>query len=195
MSKDKTNKKGEFEFKSLAYDETKPRNVADYLKWMSEEETEKHLAEKRLNYDVLIMNILFDNNAGNIVRSANAFGAGEIILYGHKKFDRRASVGSEFYSHFRHLKFVEDLDELFKDYEEIVAIENVEGSVPLETFSWNKNKKTLMIFGQESAGIPDEVLKKCTSTVAIHQRGSVRSLNVAVAAGIVMHDYVRKTEL
>lgn len=195
MTEKKPTKKGQFAFKSLAYDETKPRNVADYLKWMSEEETEKHLAEKRLNFDVLILNILFDNNAGNIVRSANAFGSGEIILYGHKKFDRRASVGSEFYSHFRHLKFVEDLDELFKEYDEIVAIENIEGSVPLETFNWKKDKKTLMIFGQESAGIPDDVLEKCTATVAIHQRGSVRSLNVAVAAGIVMHDYVSKTEL
>lgn len=188
-------KKGKFAFKSLAYSTTKPRNVADYMKWMSEEETEKYLSEKRLNFDVLILNILFDNNAGNIVRSANAFGAGEIILYGHKKFDRRASVGSEFYSHFKHLKFVEDLDELFKQYDDIVAIENVDKSEPLEAFEWDKSKKTLMIFGQESAGIPEEILNKCTHTVAIHQRGSVRSLNVAVAAGIVMHDYVAKTEL
>lgn len=188
----RANKPGSFEFKSLAYDPTKPRNVADYLKWLSDDETKKYLEEQRLNYGILIMNLLFDNNAGNIVRSANAFGASEIILYGHKKFDRRASVGAEFYSHFRHLKFVEDLDGLFKEYDQVVAVENTPEAVPLETYEWDKNKKTLIIFGQESAGIPKEILEKCDAVVSINQRGSVRSLNVAVAAGIVMHDYANK---
>jgi tRNA G18 (ribose-2'-O)-methylase SpoU len=182
-----------FEFKSLSYDPNKPRNVADYLKWLTDEDTKKYLDEKRLNFSVLIMNILFDNNAGNIVRSANAFGAQEIILYGHKKFDRRASVGAEFYSYFRHIKYVDDLDALFKEFEVVVGIENSEEAVPLKSFEWDKNKKTLMIFGQESGGIPKEVLDKCTSVVAIKQRGSVRSLNVAVAAGIIMNDYGEKT--
>lgn len=190
-SSEKKNKKGHFEFKSetLPYDPNKPRNVADYLKWLTDEETKKHLDEQRLNFSVLIMNILFDNNAGNIVRSANAFGAQEIILYGHKKFDRRASVGAEFYSHFRHIKFAEDLDEVFKEYDVIVAAENIPDAVPLSDYSWDKSKKTLIIFGQESAGIPPEVLEKCHAVVAVNQRGSVRSLNVAVAAGIVMNSY------
>lgn len=189
----KNPKKGQFEFNSLVYDPTKPRNVADYLKWLTDDETKKYLEERKLNFSVLILNILFDNNAGNIVRSANAFGASEIILYGHKKFDRRASVGAEFYSHFRHLKFVEDLDELFKEYEVIVAVENTPDAVPLKNFTWD-TKKTLIIFGQESGGIPSEILKKCNAVVAINQRGSVRSLNVAVAAGIVMNSYVEQAE-
>ncbi len=182
-----------FAFKSLSYDTTKPRNVADYMKWLTEDETEKYMSERRLNFSVLIMNILFDNNAGNIVRSANAFGAEEIILYGHKKFDRRASVGAEFYAHFRHIKFVEDLEPLFAQYDHIVAIENTADAVPLKNFTWDGSKKTLMIFGQESAGIPPEILARCTDVVSIEQRGSVRSLNVAVAAGIIMNDYCTKT--
>ncbi len=64
-----------FNFNSLAYDPNKPRNVADYLKWLTDDETKKYLSERRLNFSVLILNVLLDNNAGNIVRSANAFGA------------------------------------------------------------------------------------------------------------------------
>lgn len=186
-------KPGAFAFNNTAFDPNKPRNTVDYMKWLSETETEKYMQERRLNYGVLIMNLLYDNNAGNIVRSANAFGANEIILYGHKKFDRRASVGAEFYSHFRHLKFVDDLPKLFAEYDEVVAIENTPNAVPLQDFQWDKNKKTLMIFGQESSGIPEEILAKCHRVVAINQRGSVRSLNVAVAAGIVINDYCSKT--
>jgi len=182
----------EIKFKSLAFNDTKPRNVADYLRWLSEEETQKYLDEKKLNYGILIMNLLYDNNAGNIVRSANAFGAKEIALYGHRKFDRRASVGAEFYSRFKHLKFVEDIDPFFAEYDVVVAMENTSDATPLKDFAWDKTKKTLMIFGQESSGISEEILKKCHHVVSINQRGSVRSLNVAVAAGIVMNDYCTK---
>jgi tRNA G18 (ribose-2'-O)-methylase SpoU len=191
----KDDKLGAFEFKSktLAYDTTKPRNRADYLKWLSDDEVKKYLSERKLNYGIMIVNVLYDNNAGNIVRSANAFGAAEIFLYGHKSFDRRASVGAEFYEHFRHIKFIEDLDQVFSEYEVIVAIENNTDSVALKDFIWDKNKKTLIIFGQESGGIPKEILEKVTHTVEIKQLGSVRSLNVAVAAGIVLNDYCTKT--
>lgn len=189
------NSGGTADGKKLAYDQHKERNVVDYLKWLNAEETQKYLDEKKLPYGVLIVNVLYDNTAGNIVRSANAFGASEIIMYGHRKFDRRASVGAEFYSRFRHIKFVEDVEPLFAEYEEIVAVENTPDAVPLRDFAWSPTRKTLMIFGQESEGIPEYILKKCTATVAIEQRGSVRSLNVAVAAGIVMNDYVTKTTM
>lgn len=183
----------EFKSKTLPFDPNKPRNRPDYLKWMSDEEVKKYLEGRKLNFGVLIVNILYDNNAGNIVRSANAFGAKEIILYGRKKIDRRASVGTEFYMKFRHIKFVEDLDEVFAGYDLSVAVENTPDAMPLYDFEWNKSKKTLLVFGQESAGIPKEVLDKCHHKVAIVQLGSVRSLNVSVAAGIVMHDYCQKT--
>ncbi len=197
MSEEKKSKKlGEFEFKSktLSYDANKPRNRADYLKWLTDDEVKKYLAQRKLNYGILIVNMLYDNNAGNIVRSANAFGANEIILYGHKSFDRRASVGAEFYEHFRHIKFVEDLEEVFALYDIVVAVENNTDSVALTDFAWDKKKKTLIIFGQESGGIPKEILEKCNHVVHINQLGSVRSLNVAVAAGIVMNDYCTKTQ-
>jgi len=190
--KDKEGKLGSFKFKSLAYDPNKPRNRADYLKWMTDEEVVKYLEGKKLNYGVLIINVLYDNNAGNIIRSSNAFGAQEIILYGHKKFDRRASVGTEFYSQFRHIKYVEDLDTVFSDYDVIVSVENTDDAISLSDFKWDSKKKTLLIFGQESSGIPEEVLKKSDYKVKIAQLGSVRSLNVSVAAGIVIYDYCSK---
>lgn len=183
----------ELEFKSLVYDPNKPRNRVDYLKWMTDEETLKYLEERKLNFSVLLVNILYDNNAGNIIRSANAFGAREIILYGHRRFDRRASVGTEFYTRFRHIKFVEDLEPVLSEFDEVVGVDNTPGSIPLSEFQWDKNKNTLMVFGQEGAGLPEEVLEKCSKTVEIVQQGSVRSLNVSVAAGIVMNDYCNKT--
>jgi tRNA G18 (ribose-2'-O)-methylase SpoU len=44
-----------------------------------------------------------------------------------------------------------------------------------------------MIFGQEGPGVPDELRERADVIVHIPQYGSIRSLNVGVAAGIAMH--------
>ena len=49
-----------------------------------------------------------------------------------------------------------------------------------------------MIFGEESQGLTEEMLKLCDYAVEITQYGSVRSLNVGTSSGIVMFDYVSK---
>ncbi len=102
-------------------------------------------------------------------------------------------MGSEFYEYFRHIKFTEDIDAVFAEYDVVVAVENGTEAVDLADFKWDSGKKTLIIFGQESGGIPKEILDKCNHVVEIKQLGSVRSLNVAVAAGVVMNDYCTKT--
>jgi tRNA G18 (ribose-2'-O)-methylase SpoU len=182
------------EYKTLIYDPNKPRNVVDHLKWLGDEEITAYLDQRKNNFSILLVNIDYDNNAGNIIRSANAFGANEIILYGRRKFDRRASVGVEFYMQFRQVRFAEDIDQIFSEYDQVVALENgLEKTVPLQNFEWDKNKKTLICVGQEGNGIPKEILDKVDLCLEIPQLGSVRSLNVSAASAIVMYDYCIKT--
>ena len=193
MSQNKAGK--EISFKSLVYDANAKRNVVDHLKWMKEEEIQNYLGGRKNNFSILLLNIDYDNNAGNIIRSANAFGAREIILYGRKKFDRRASVGVEFYTKFRQLKFVEEIEPVFAEYDQVVALENnVENVVKLNEFKWDKAVRTLICVGQEGNGLPKEILDKCDHCLEIPQVGSVRSLNVSAASAIVMYDYCVKTD-
>ena len=220
-------------------DLNKQRAVVDYLKWMDNAQINEHLNKTKNNFGILMVNIDYDNNTGNIVRTANAMGAIEVVLYGRKKFDRRSSMGTEFYMNFRQIKLLEEIHEVFKDYELIVGLDNIEGSVNMFDYDWGKTSlgrgknhpvsfaatpqeenfthyqkivseatpcqrgqsdsdggfilpKTLLCLGQESIGLPKEVIAKCDKLVHIPQYGSVRSLNVATAAGIAMYDYVRK---
>jgi tRNA G18 (ribose-2'-O)-methylase SpoU len=182
----------QIEFKNPVFDSTKPRNVVDYMKWMQTDQIIQELEGKKKNFGILLVNIDYDNNAGNIIRSANAFGAQEIILYGRRKFDRRASLGVEFYMQFRQIKFVEDIDEVLASYDQIIGLDNLPGALSLPDYQWNHNIRTLICVGQEGLGLPDEVIKKCHSLLEIPQVGSVRSLNVSVASGIVMYDYCYK---
>jgi tRNA G18 (ribose-2'-O)-methylase SpoU len=70
----------------------------------------------------------------------------------------------------------------------LVAIDNVPGSVPIETTQLPVN--ALLLFGQEGPGLSDEARAAARLICSIAQFGSTRSINVGVAAGIAMHTWI-----
>jgi tRNA G18 (ribose-2'-O)-methylase SpoU len=183
------------EFQNLVYDPNKPRAVVDYMKWMSTIEIKQDLESRKQSFSILLVNIDYDNNSGNIIRTANALGATQVILYRRRNFDRRSSMGTEFYMDFQLIKYAEDIDSVLAEFDIIVGLENGIKAKNLVNYKWNKGLKTLICIGQESTGLPQAILDKCHDLVEIPQVGSVRSLNVGTAAGIAMYDYCTKTRL
>ena len=72
----------------------------------------------------------------------------------------------------------------------VVAVDNVPGSVPIETATIPQN--CLMVFGQEGPGLSPEMQEACEFTVSIAQFGSTRSINAGAAAAIAMHSWIRE---
>jgi tRNA G18 (ribose-2'-O)-methylase SpoU len=181
-------------FSNPVFDPNVPRAVVDYQKWMTTVEIMQDLQKNKRNFGILLVNIDYDNNSGNIVRTANAMGALEVILYGRRSFDRRSSMGTEFYMQFQLIRYIQQIEQVLAEYDLIVGLENGLEAQNLMDYQWDKNLKTLICVGQESSGIPDLILQKCHHILEIPQVGSVRSLNVGTAAGIVMYDYCQKTK-
>jgi len=165
------------------------RNIVDFYHGWKLEDIKLDLDRKSFPYAVLMEQWQGDFNIGGLVRNANAFAAREVFYIGKKRWDRRGAVGTHNYTAVKYLDTYDTLLELKNKYV-LVGMDNVEGSVPMESFDWPDN--TLMIFGEESTGITKEVLNLCDKVVAISQYGSVRSLNAAVASGVAMFDYTNK---
>ena len=70
----------------------------------------------------------------------------------------------------------------------LVAIDNPPHSTRLE--ETQLPERCLLVFGQESTGISQELQDVCQDAVRIEQYGSTRSMNVAAAAAIAMHWWV-----
>jgi 23S rRNA (guanosine2251-2'-O)-methyltransferase len=70
-------------------------------------------------------------------------------------------------------------------------VEQVEGSIPLQQFKLNMDKKLLLIFGNEVEGVSPDVLAICDACIEIPQFGMKHSLNVSVAAGMVLWELAR----
>lgn len=148
-----------------------------------------NLDTKRNNFSVLISNEFQDFNIGSVIRNANAFLAKEVIICGRKKFDKRGTVGTHVYENLKHVKFIDE----FKMPENsiLIGVDNVENSVPVETFEW-PDCHVILAFGQEQVGLPQDIIDICDHIVYIKQYGSVRSLNVGCASAILMYDYCNK---
>ena len=166
----------------------KQPNVVDHLKWIKQHDVEQTINPQKIPVSLLLVNIERDNNLGNIIRSANTFGVSEIFIYGRKKFDRRTSVGAEYFMSFRHITFCQDLDPVLTEFDTVIGLEQTSWSQELHSFSW-PGDKTLLMIGQESIGLDKSLSQKCHYTLEIEQYGTTRSLNVSVATGIALYDY------
>lgn len=65
-------------------------------------------------------------------------------------------------------------------------------SVPCHRFAFRADD--VLLFGRESAGAPEEVHAAADARVVIPLRPGLRSLNVAVAAGIAVAEALRQTD-
>ena len=165
--------------------------VRDEYKGLPPEEIKAKLDARRFEFALLAANVAYDINLGSIVRSANAFLAREVVLYGRRKADLRGAMGAQNYENLVHVAdaaaLAAFLDE--RGYS-LVCFEDTDDAVALPSFAWPA--RPLIAFGQEGPGLPGEVLARADHTVVIPQFGSMRSINVGVAAGIAMYDWHAK---
>ena len=70
-----------------------------------------------------------------------------------------------------------------------IAVENNVNYPVLDAFTFAFPANSLFILGEEQAGLPDSVLQRCTHIVSIPAFGSVRSVNVGTASGVIMGLY------
>ncbi len=129
-------------------------------------------------------------NLGTIIRTADATGAGALIvnkdcadIYNDKVL--RASMGSVF-----NMKIVKS-DDFVNTIINLKHLGYKAGCGHLggtDFFSRRQNEKTLLIIGNESNGISQLVIDVCDDIWKLPMMGKVQSLNAAVAAGIMMYD-------
>ena len=168
------------------------RNLKDEYKGKSNEQVFDALNKKRSGLEVAIENISHDFNAGTIVRNANSFNVAKVHIVGRRKYNRRGAMCTDKYLEICYwpevAEFVEDQRARGR---EIVAIENnVLGVKPLGQKDFKE--QTTLVFGSESDGLSEEMLKAADEVREIESFGSTRSVNVGVASGIAMYAWAKQ---
>ena len=132
-------------------------------------------------------------NTASIIRTCSCFGAQlEIIepcgfLFTDKRFKRVAMD----YLEKDKIKFYKSADEFFKNKEKQRVILITTKAIKTYTEFVFKITDTLL-FGRESAGVPNKVHNKVDEKLKIPMKENKRSLNLAISAGIVLAEQIRQ---
>jgi tRNA G18 (ribose-2'-O)-methylase SpoU len=165
------------------------RNVADKYRYWTMEAIRNDLNIRHHDVHVAIENWQHDLNIGTIVRTANAFNVAAVHIIGKRHWNRRGAMVTDRYLDIIHHKSVAEFVEAVAG-RHIIAVDNIDESVALGRTTLPA--KAVLVFGGEGPGISPEMLVACEKVVAIEQFGSTRSVNVGVAAGIVMYAWLQQ---
>ena len=143
--------------------------------------------------------IVLDNlkpsfNIGKIFRSADAFGAHAVHLIGTDFFEVKSAKGSFKWVPARYHDSFESCFEVLSNdgYSFFILEPDADESLNRVSFP----PKSAFIFGHEEFGISFNREDFANiSSISIPQTGRVESLNVSVAASIVMYEYIRQISI
>ena len=145
---------------------------------------------------VLLHNIRSTHNVGSIFRTADAAGVSRVYLTGYTptptdRFGRarkdiaKTALGAEKFLPWEHHPSPSRLiSKLKKEGWRIVGVEQDARARDYRKFK--AKGKTVFVFGNEVLGIPKDIRKKCDTLIEIPMHGKKESLNVSVAAGVVL---------
>lgn len=164
------------------------RNVMDEFKGMPHDEIVRQLDMRGVELEIAIENLTRDFNMGTIVRSANAFGIRRVHIIGSRQWNKRGAMMTDKYLEVVYHASVDEFCQAVKP-RLIVAVDNVTCAQDIRVIE--KPATAVLVFGAEGPGISPALRAAADQIVMIPQLGSTRSLNVGVAAGIAMWEWLR----
>lgn len=170
-------------------------------KWRMEELNRKSVEEckkaDKVPVIAVLENIRSMHNVGSVFRTADAFLLQGIYLCGytakppHRDIDKTALGATESVDWKHFLRTVDAIQLLKEDGYLVYAVEQAENSVSLQHAVELIPGKLAVVFGNEVTGVDDNTLQQCDGCIEIPQYGMKHSLNISVAAGVVLWELVR----
>lgn len=164
----------------------------------------KHLAAQRqTDLAVLLENVHDPHNIGAVLRTCDAAGIFNVYILNTdyrlpktiEAFDEKASSGARKWVK---LHFYTDLKQCFeaikKNYSNLYASNLNDQSSEVYDIDFSSEPSILM-FGNEHAGLTPEALQQSTHHFHIPQVGMVQSLNISVACAISVYEAVRQKKI
>ena len=154
--------------------------------------------KKKIPLVLVLDNVRSLNNVGSVFRTADAFMASKVYLCGitgkppHRDIEKTALGATESVD----WEHVPDTLELVKELQAagytICSVEQAENSTKLNEFEPQAGDLYAFVLGNEVFGVAQEVVSMSDVVLEIPQFGTKHSLNISVATGVVVWDFLSK---
>ncbi|MCD5380557.1 RNA methyltransferase [Candidatus Gracilibacteria bacterium] len=142
---------------------------------------------------ILLDNIRSMQNVGAIFRNADGAGFEKLVLTGYTPYPPRndiakTALGGENFIDWEYFQdSSEALEKIKSEGYKIWSVELCEDSIDYRELCKIQEEKVCLVMGNEVSGVSKKILSISDKKVIIPMRGKKESLNVSVAAGIVMY--------
>lgn len=164
---------------------------------MGRDSLAEYRSKGKLPLIVVLDNVRSLNNIGSIFRTSDAFLVGQVWLCGISATPpspeiHKTALGAEESVEWRYFPSTTDaVAELKAMGVTICALEQVNGSVPLDAFRPDSHGRYAIIAGHEVNGVDQRVVDQADICLEIPQEGTKHSLNVAVSTALaIWHFYL-----
>ena len=159
---------------------------------------EEFRAREKVPVVLVLDSIRSGLNVGSAFRTADAFALERVVLCGitarppHREILKTAIGATESVD----WAYVEDsvsaVSRLREEGYRILAVEQAEGSTPLQAFRLEAGERYALVFGNEVSGVHEAVMAEVDGALEVPQFGTKHSLNIAVCVGVVTWELVRQ---
>jgi len=152
----------------------------------------------KIPFTVVLDNVRSLHNIGSVFRTADAFRLEAIYLCGitatppHREIHKTALGATESVFWEYREETIEAIRELKEKGYLIYSVEQTEGAVLLDQVQLSDKQKYALVFGHEIRGVDQQVVDLSDQCIEIPQYGTKHSLNISVAAGIVIWELFRR---
>ncbi|MBV1911817.1 MAG: 23S rRNA (guanosine(2251)-2'-O)-methyltransferase RlmB [Kangiellaceae bacterium] len=162
---------------------------------MSEGDLLQLAADKETLLLLILDGVTDPHNLGACIRTADAAGVDAIVLPKDRSAQLNATVRKVACGAAENVPLVKvtNLARFLKQLkEEFVWIVGTAGEAEGDLYSESFSAKTAIVMGAEGAGMRRLTREHCDQLIKIPMAGSVSSLNVSVATGVCLFEYVRQ---
>lgn len=165
---------------------TAPPNISDF----SNEEIRETLNEIRYPFEVAVYSSENYFNMASIIRTSHSFLCNKIWQVDFTKFYKKATMGCHKYENIHKVSLDEFLEQTNDRNVVVFERNSVLTTKDVRYFEYPENP--ILFFGSEKFGVPEQIINSASSIVSIPMFGLHNDLNISVAAGIAIYDFINK---
>ena len=146
----------------------------------------------RIPVVMVLDNVRSAQNVGAVFRTSDAFAIERVVLCGitptpPSRDIHKTALGAELTVEWQYSDSTTAvISELKQAGYTTLCVEQVEGAAMLDRLEIDPTRRYALVLGNEVAGVDQAVVDLCDGAIEIPQVGTKHSLNVSVAAGVVM---------
>lgn len=149
---------------------------------------ERVVRDRTFSVSLVLENIYDRGNISAVLRSAEAFGLGQVHLIEAEKFkeSQRTTAGADKWVEIRRWKNTEDcIQEMKRQGKQIVVTHLGERSKPISQVDFTR--RTALVLGNEKDGASKKMIESADHCVILPMVGFVQSYNISVAAALCLY--------